>query len=632
MSTSLIENHVAWVLALLVVPLAAALVIAFFFRRQGGFSTFISVAAAVLIAAIAGHVIFRTSGDVTLHVPWLELGAFKLSLGFLVNDLAKLMLAVVAFVGLLIHIFSVGYMHEDGHRGRFFGSMSFFMFSMLGLTVADDLVMLFIFWELVGVSSYLLIGFYFDRPSAVAAANKAFIVNRIGDFGFVVGITWAYWHFGTVDLAEISARLGGLEVAPVTGIALLLFCGAVGKSGQVPLHVWLPDAMEGPTPVSALIHAATMVAAGIYLLCRISAVMTGDALNVVLAVGVTTALFAGFCAITQKDIKKILVYSTVSQFGYMVVGFAFGSKYAMQHGESLAHTAVTAGVAAAMFHLTTHAFFKALLFLGAGSVIHGCHHEQNIFRMGGLAGRMPLTFACFTMGYLALIGTPFFSGFFSKDAILLLAHEVNGPVFWLLAFGALVTALYMTRLWLIVFFGRTKSDHAEVAHESPSVMTLPLVVLALLAVFGGVTHWYPEALRGLLAFVPHAEGSAHTLVVGVSVAVFLIGVLTAYFFYKPGAAEDHLEKNMRPVYRFLAGRLWFDEAYNWYVANVQDRVAQVLSFAEHLIISGLFVRGSAAAAGLIGLFARGTHSGNIHGYVYWFFAGLAALWLMAFGF
>ncbi|MGH8019186.1 MAG: NADH-quinone oxidoreductase subunit L, partial [Opitutaceae bacterium] len=514
--SSLLENHPLWVLVLLIVPLGAALKIAFFCRRAGRTAAFISVTAALLIAAIAGHVIFRSPGDVAVRVPWLEFGAFRVSLGFLVNDLAKLMLMVVAFVGLLIHVFSLGYMKDDPHKARFFGGMSFFMFSMLGLTVADDLVMLFIFWELVGVSSYLLIGFYLDKPSAVAAANKAFIVNRIGDFGFLIGIAWAYWHFGTVDLGEISARIGGLEVAPVTGIALLLFCGAVGKSGQVPLHVWLPDAMEGPTPVSALIHAATMVAAGIYLLCRITATMTDDALTVVLAVGVTTALYAGFCAITQKDIKKVLAYSTVSQLGYMVAAFALGSKYAALHGGGPAQGLVTAGVAAAMFHLTTHAFFKALLFLGAGSVIHGCHHEQNIFRMGGLSKRMPLTFVCFTMGYLALIGTPFFSGFFSKDAILLLAHEVSAPAFWLLAFGALLTALYMTRLWLIVFFGRTKSDHAEVAHESPLVLTLPLVALAVLSVFGGVTQWYPEALSGILAFVPHAEGAAHTTVVSVS--------------------------------------------------------------------------------------------------------------------
>jgi NADH-quinone oxidoreductase subunit L len=629
---SLLENEALWVLALLAVPLAAALTIAFFFRRSGGFASFLSVGAAVLIAAIAGHVIFRSSGDITARVPWLELGDLRLSLGFLVNDLAKLMLVVVAFVGLLIHVFSLGYMKEDPSKARFFGAMSLFMFSMLGLTVAQDLVMLFIFWELVGVSSYLLIGFYLEKPSAVAASNKAFIVNRIGDFGFVIGIAWAYWHFGTVDLAEIAARLGAGEMLPLTGVALLLFCGAVGKSGQMPLHVWLPDAMEGPTPVSALIHAATMVAAGIYLLCRISVMMTVDALTVVLAVGVTTALFAGFCAVAQKDIKKILAYSTVSQLGYMVAAFALGSKYTLMEGGDLTRTAITAGVAAAMFHLTTHAFFKALLFLGAGSVIHGCHHEQNIFRMGGLAKRMPLTFACFTLGYLALIGTPFFSGFFSKDAILLLAYQTSAPVFWLLAFGALLTALYMTRLWLIAFFGRAKSDHAAVAHESPLVMTVPLMVLAVLAVVGGVTAWYPAAASGVLEFVPHAEGAAHTMVVSVSVAVFLLGGVSAFLFYKPGAAEDHLEKNFRPAFKFLGARLWFDEIYGFYVAKIQERFAQLLSFLEHLFISGLFVRGSAAAAGLIGIFARGAHSGNIHSYAYWFFAGLVALWLMAFGF
>ncbi len=618
-----------WALALLVVPLGAALAIALGLRRAGGPAAALSVAAAVGIAAIAGHLIFRIE-RVDFSVPWLELGTFRLSLGFLVDDVAKLMLAVVAFVGLLIHVFSLGYMKDDPHKARFFGAMSFFMFSMLGLTVADDLVMLFIFWELVGVSSYLLIGFYFDKPAAIAAANKAFIVNRIGDFGFVIGIAWAWQHFGTVDLAEIGAALGADVAAPVTGIALLLFCGAVGKSGQMPLHVWLPDAMEGPTPVSALIHAATMVAAGIYLLCRISVMMTADALDVILIVGVATALYAGFCAVTQRDIKKILAYSTVSQLGYMVAAFALGSKYAALQGDSITATAVHAGVAVAMFHLTTHAFFKALLFLGAGSVIHGCHHEQDIFRMGGLARRMPVTFLTFTIGCLALIGFPYLAGFFSKDAILLVAHEVSRPVYWALVGGAVLTALYMTRLWLTVFFGRARSDHADHAHESPAVMTGPLVILAALSIAGGFVALYPEALRGVLARVPQPDDALHTTLLIVSAGIVVAGFAAAWLVYGVGAAEDRLECRARPVHGFLAGRLWFDELYGWYVAKVQERFAQLLGFLEHLLISGLAVRGAAAVAGLVGILARGVHTGNLHAYVYWFFGGLLALWMLAF--
>jgi NADH-quinone oxidoreductase subunit L len=616
---------------LLATPLTAALLIAFFFRRAGGVAQVLSVGAALAIAAIAGHLIFRSDGDIAVSVPWLELGAFQLSLGFLINDLAKLMLAVVAFVGLLIHIFSLGYMHGDKHVGRFFGCMSFFMFSMLGITIADDLVVLFIFWELVGVSSYLLIGFYFDRPSAVAAANKAFIVNRLGDFGFVIGIAWAYWQFGTVDLAAIGELLRADPQLAVTGIALLLFCGAVGKSGQMPLHVWLPDAMEGPTPVSALIHAATMVAAGIYLLCRISVMMTADALDTVLIVGVATALYAGFCAITQKDIKKILAYSTVSQLGYMVSAFALGSMVALKSGGSLPLAGVTAGVAAAMFHLTTHAFFKALLFLGAGSVIHSCHHEQNIFKMGGLWMKMPITFITFAIGYLALIGFPFASGFFSKDAILYLASEVSTPVYWLLVGGALMTVIYMTRLVIIVFLGRPKSDAADMAHESPWVMWIPLVILAVLAAAGGFVALYPQPLATFLHHVPEAEGSAHTTLLVTSSILVAVGILLAWLYYKPGAASDRLEENARPVYRFLAARLWFDDIFGWYVAKVQQRLALFFEFLEHFLVAGLFVRGSAALAGLVGMAARGSVTGNIQAYAYWFFGGLVALWLLIIG-
>lgn len=630
--TTTIESDVWWVLALLVVPLGAATLIAFFFRRVSGLAAFLSVAAAFCIAAVAGHILFRLDGDIVANWSWLQMGEFDLSMGFLVDDLAKLMLAVVAFVGLLIHIFSLGYMKGDPGAARFFAGLSVFMFSMLGIVIADDLVMLFIFWELVGMSSYLLIGFYLEKPSAAAAAKKAFIVNRIGDFGFLIGIVWAYWHFGTVDLTEISASIGSGATVPLASIALLLFCGAVGKSGQVPLHVWLPDAMEGPTPVSALIHAATMVAAGIYLLCRISALMTVDALDLILAVGVVTAVFAGFCAIPQKDIKKILAYSTVSQLGYMVAAFALGSKYAIANGESLATAAVTAGIAAAMFHLTTHAFFKALLFLGAGSVIHGCHHEQNIFRMGGLAKRMPLTFVTFTIGFLALIGTPFFSGFFSKDAILYLALEVNRMAFWLLVLGAVLTAFYMTRLWVITFLGRPRCTQSEGAHESPAVMTLPLIVLAILSLFGGMIAWYPEALAGILHGVPHAEGAAHKMVLYSSIGAVALGVVIGFLIYKPGVGEDMLEKNARPFFNFLRARLWFDEIYGAYVEHVQERLAQMLAFLEHLFISGLFVRGSAAGAGLLGIVAKGMHSGNLHTYVYWFFAGLVALWMVSFGF
>jgi NADH-quinone oxidoreductase subunit L len=405
----------------------------------------------------------------------------------------------------------------------------------------------------------------------------------------------------------------------------------VGKSGQFPLHVWLPDAMEGPTPVSALIHAATMVAAGIYLLCRVGAIMTGEALTVVTWIGVATALYAGFCALPQKDIKKILAYSTVSQLGYMVAAFGLGAKLALGGGDAHgAHAVVNGGVAAAMFHLTTHAFFKALLFLGAGSVIHACHHEQNIFNMGGLARKMPVTFVTFTIGLLALIGLPPLAGFFSKDAILALALESHAGIFWLLVLGALLTAAYMTRLWVVAFLGQPKSGNAEHASENGWVMTVPLIVLALGAALAGFRGLYPTAFADILNAVPHPEEGLG-LIIGSSIAAVIIGVAGAWFFYKPGAHQDNLQRSAPGVYRFLAAKLWFDETYNWYVAKVQQRLAQLLSFLEQVFISGLLVRGAAGLVGLFGLGARALHTGSIHGYVYWFFFGLVALWLLSIG-
>ena len=373
----------------LVLPLGSAAIIGLFLRRAGGLAAAISTATAAAIAAIA--VILALHGErFTVAVEWLRFGDFALSLGIKFDDLAALMLMIVGVVGLCVHVFSLGYMHEDGARGRYFGGLSIFMFSMIGIVLADNLFMMFIFWELVGFSSWLLINHYLDRQSAADAAKKAFIVNRVGDFGFLLGIIWCQAQFGTTNLDALAQAVGGTPaVAVATGIPLLLFCGAVGKSAQLPLQVWLPDAMEGPTPVSALIHAATMVAAGIYMLCRINVLMTADALTVIMWVGTATALYAALCAITQSDIKKVLAYSTLSQLGYMVAAFGLGSVNSTHYHDNIPHTvSLEAGVGAAMFHLTTHAFFKGLLFLGSGSIIHACHHEQDIFKMGGLRGML----------------------------------------------------------------------------------------------------------------------------------------------------------------------------------------------------------------------------------------------------
>jgi NADH-quinone oxidoreductase subunit L len=618
--------------SVLLLPLVSAAVIGLFLRRAGGMASLISVLAATGIAA--GALLLALGGPdarFTVAHEWLRLGDFALSIGIKFDDLAALMLAVVGVVGLCIHVFSLGYMHDDGARGRYFGGLSIFMFSMLGIVLADNLFMMFIFWELVGFSSWLLINHYLDRQSAADAAKKAFIVNRVGDFGFLLGIIWCQAQFGTTNLGDLAKLVeGGAVVA--TAIPLLLFCGAVGKSAQLPLHVWLPDAMEGPTPVSALIHAATMVAAGIYMLCRINVLMVPDALSVIMWVGTVTALYAALCAITQSDIKKVLAYSTLSQLGYMVAAFGLGS-VSRVHGDH-SHI-IEAGVGAAMFHLTTHAFFKALMFLGSGSVIHACHHEQDIFRMGGLSRKLPVTFATFTVGVLAIIGMPLFAGFFSKDAILFLAY-VNDPlVFALLAITAVLTAFYMVRLWKIVFLGTPRSDQAGHAHEGGPVFTAPLVVLALLSVIGGYGWFYTGVLRGafdgVIDLVPVAHDTDHTVILGTSVVVLLLGALSALALYRPSPA-DALAVKSPGLFSALAGlKAAFDRGYDYYVAKVQQRFAMLLNFLEQIFLAGVIIRGLAGVVGLLGLSTRALHGGNVNAYAYWFLLGAAALWAFAAG-
>ncbi len=618
-------------LALLFLPLASALLTALFFRRHAAVGRALSLTTAAGIVILGSRLIFFT-GDFTVSQEWLVLGPLTLKLGLLVDDLTKLMLFVVAFIGFLIHVFSTGYMKGEAHTARFFGCLSLFMFSMIGLTLSDDLIMLFIFWELVGLSSFLLINFYYDRPAAVAASRKAFIVNRIGDFGFLLGIILAYWAFGSITLTDIAARLDTSPELVATSIALLIFCGAVGKSGQMPLHVWLPDAMEGPTPVSALIHAATMVAAGIFLLCRVSIIMTGDALTVILWTGVITALFAGVTAFGQRDIKRILAYSTISQLGFMVAAYALGSLIALRNGVDATLAGLTAGAAAAMFHLTTHAFFKALLFLGAGSVIHASHHEQDIYRLGGLRKKLPVTFATFTLGTLALAGMPFLSGYYSKDAILVLAWQYQPLVFGLLVVGALLTALYMTRLWSIVFLGAPRSEGAGHAHEGPLTMTLPLVLLSLGAVFAGYLWFYPEAISAVPArALALLDGAGHTEAMVAGTAAFVVGAVVGLLLYRPGSQEDFLQKRVPVLYNVLAERFYIDALYDWYVAKVQQRFALLLNFIDRVVLAGLIVRGFSGLVGLFGLGARALHVGSLHAYVYWFLLGLVLLWAIVAG-
>ena len=444
-------------------PAAAAAVIAFARQQRRGFAATLaigSMSCSLLLSLLAlGHTL-RQPGIEYVNFPWLQFGTEWLKLGWMLDPLTAVMLAMVTFVSLLIFIYSVGYMAHDENFTRFFCFLSLFAGAMLGVVIANNLLLLFMCWEIVGLTSYLLIGFWYQKPEAAAAAKKAFIVTRIGDLGLFLGMMWLYSQSGTLlfydngagclehsAVAAMAARATALGLTASSGIGLLIFCGAAGKSGQVPLHVWLPDAMEGPTPVSALIHAATMVAAGVFLVARVYPLMAASAsggasaaLEVVAWVGAITALFAACIAVAQDDIKRILAYSTVSQLGYMMMGLGVG------------------GVAVGMFHLITHAFFKALLFLGAGSVIHGCAGEQDIRKMGGLRKLMPITFATYAVGMLALCGVPLFSGFWSKDEILHSAHlwSVSSVPYYMGAAGALLTAFYMTRQVYYVFFGRRR--------------------------------------------------------------------------------------------------------------------------------------------------------------------------------
>ncbi|MEJ1972866.1 MAG: NADH-quinone oxidoreductase subunit L [Lacunisphaera sp.] len=621
-------NHAILILLL---PLASAALIAFFLRKHGALASWLSTGAAAAIAAIS--IILLVHGErFEASTEWLRFGSFGISLGIKYDDLAALMLFIVGFVGFLIHLFSLGYMHDDSARARFFGGLSIFMFSMIGIVLANNLFMIFIFWELVGFSSWLLINHYHHKQSAADASKKAFIVNRVGDFGFLLGIIMCYWANGTVNFTELGAMGDNHTLIYSRLIPLLLFCGAMGKSAQMPLQVWLPDAMEGPTPVSALIHAATMVAAGIFMLCRINVLMVADALTVIMWIGTVTALYAALCAIVQRDIKKVLAYSTLSQLGYMVAAFGLGS-IAFEHGEH--KMVIAAGVGAAMFHLTTHAFFKALMFLGSGSVIHGCHHEQDIFKMGGLAKKMPVTFITFTIGVLAIIGMPGLAGFFSKDAILYLAMEKNTGVFAVLAFTAILTAFYMIRLWKITFLGQARSEDAGHAHESGLVMTLPLMILAVLSIFG-TTWWfglglYPKLAGSVAELIPEAEGPAHTTILLVSLAVMLVGAGSALLFYKT-SAEDTLEVQSRGLFNFLTKlKESFDKVYDYYVAKVQQRFAMLLNVLEKLLLAGAIIGGIASIFGLVGRGVRALYTGSLHTYVYWFLLGAVVLWAFAAG-
>jgi len=575
----------AWLILLL--PLFSAVAIGLGAYRSRFASAVLSVGAVVGSFLLTLWLI-AVGGELHSSIPWLAIEGLQIDIGLQIDPLSKLMLCVVTGVGSLIHIFSLGYMKEDRDFSRYFAFLSLFVFSMLGIVLADNFVMMFIFWELVGVSSYLLIGFWFEKPSAADAAKKAFLTNRVGDFGFLLGILMVWAALGTVGFAELEKA----EATAICGLAgFLIFCGAMGKSAQFPLHVWLPDAMEGPTPVSALIHAATMVAAGVYMLSRVFFLIDGTwAMEAIAWIGGLTALLAALMAVQQDDIKRILAYSTLSQLGYMVMVVGLGSPDA------------------AMFHLTTHASFKALLFLGAGSVIVALHHEQDIWKMGGLRERMPKTYWTFLIGTMALCGVPLFSGFFSKEAILDAALENNLLLFLVAVLVALLTTFYMTRLFVVAFMGEPRSAHAGSALESPSVMTVPLLLLAVPSVIAGY-------------FNAHAP---NPLVLAASLVVLVFGMLVANSLYS-GAKTDPLPARLGRLAKALHDRFWFDEAYQWLIDNVQENLAKLADAIDRWIIAGLLVRGTHGTTELAARVLRLAQTGNLQTYAFWFAAGMAAL-------
>ena len=548
-----------------------------------------------------------------LNFTWIQVGTANVDLGWVLDPLSAVMLVMVSFVGLLIFIYSLGYMKHDENFTRFFCFMSLFAGAMLGVVIANSLLLLFMCWELVGLTSYLLIGFWYQKPAAAAAAKKAFLTTRVGDVFFLLGIVWLFAQTGTLlfynngagsmeagSLAALLSQPAAWGLTAAGAISLLIFAGAAGKSGQFPLHVWLPDAMEGPTPVSALIHAATMVAAGVYLIARVYPLMhagalTGGsttALTTITWVGAFTAVFAALIAVAQNDIKRILAYSTVSQLGYMMAGLGMG------------------GVAVGIFHLITHAFFKALLFLGAGSVIHGCHEEQDIRKMGGLKSDMPLTFLTYAIGMLALCGFPLiFSGFWSKDGILEAAQHwsVAKTPFYLLVFGALLTAFYMTRQVSYVFFGNYRG-HKE-AHESPPVMLLPLVILAFFAMALGLIGtpawpWFRAFLEGHAAGLGFAGFNEPGLlaIMATSSIVVLFGLFVAWRIYgnKPTKAEDPdaLEHAMPTIWTLLEGKFYIDELYGVTVIAFYAWCAHVADWLDRRVWGGI-------VAGVAWLFREG---------------------------
>lgn len=647
-------------------PLVGAMVAGFAGRAIGKKATHQVAILGVLVSLLASLWVMHdvSQGNTfngTLY-SWAVIGKLKMEVGFLIDQLTAMMMVVVTFVSLMVHVYTIGYMEEDDGYQRFFAYISLFTFSMLMLVMSNNLLQLFFGWEAVGLVSYLLIGFWYTKPSAIYANLKAFMVNRVGDFGFVLGIGLLVAWTGSLDYAEIFAAAPNLEKVTIqligdtpwsliTVTCICLFVGAMGKSAQFPLHVWLPDSMEGPTPISALIHAATMVTAGIFMVSRMSPLyeMSEVALSFVMIIGAITAFFMGLMGIIQNDIKRVVAYSTLSQLGYMTVALG-ASAYSV-----------------AVFHLMTHAFFKALLFLGAGSVIIGMHHDQDIRHMGGLRKYMPITWITSLIGSLALVGTPFFSGFYSKESIIEAVHHANVPgsgiAYWALLSGVFVTAFYSFRMYFLVFHGKPRFETAHghdahghdahghdghgahVPHESPWVVTVPLVLLAIPSIiigaiaadsmitgdyFKGVITVFADKHPAMAALAEHWHGWVAMALHGFTSLPFWLmvaGIATAWYFYLVNPAiPARLQQTFKGIYTVLENKYYLDRFNEWFFAGGARRLGSGLwKRGDQGLIDGLVVNGSARLVGWFSRVLRQGQTGFLNHYAIAMIIGLAFL-------
>jgi NADH-quinone oxidoreductase subunit L len=615
-------------------PLAGFAINGFFGKRMSkglsGMIACVSVLASFIVSVLVFAELLGSPDKehVVSVFSWIESGLLDIPFEFLVDPLSTVFLLIITGVGFLIHVYSIGYMHDDEGFSRFFTYLNLFVFFMLLLVLGNNYLITFVGWEGVGLCSYLLIGFWYKNTEYNNAAKKAFIMNRIGDLGFLLGIILIFVNFGSITYTEVFDKAGIVDTSTITAIALLLFVGAIGKSAQLPLHTWLPDAMAGPTPVSALIHAATMVTAGIFMVARSNVFysISEVASQTVAIVGVLTALFAATIGLFQNDIKKILAYSTVSQLGLMFLGLGVGA------------------YSSAVFHVTTHAFFKALLFLGAGSVIHAMGGEQDIRKMGGLSGKIKITFITMLIGTIAISGIPPFSGFFSKDEILAHTYAHNKTLWVLGMIASMLTAFYMFRLLFLTFFGEFRGTHHQEQHlhESPSSMTVPLVILAILSVAGGVIglpefwhmpNWMHDHLSPIIRRpdFPMLEHETEWMLMGLAVAGALAVIWFTYLLFmrhkvRPAATE----KELRPWQRLIYHKYYVDEIYDILIRQPLDGASKVFHvFFDKQVIDGI-VNGAGSAVKGIGSSVRALQTGNIGIYVMGMVIGLALILLFTF--